>query len=108
MKRVIESKCYIGDILYFIGVDRHFPSNKIIGINLYKQSEIIQIVINKDEGISYWSDCYEMIAREENIDSYKPCNWTSPDIFVFSSLEKAEKFIDDLNNVDFVNSIKWW
>lgn len=108
MKRVIESKCNIGDILYFILVDKNFSSNKIIGINLYKQSEITQIVIHKDEGISYWNDCYEMIAREENIDSYKPCNWTSPDIFVFSSLEKADKFIGDLNNVDFVNSITWW
>lgn len=108
MKRDIESKCYIGDILYFVMLDMNIVTKEVFGSKLYKQQPIAQVVINKDEGISYWSDCYEMIAREENIDSNKPCNWTSPDIFVFSSLEKSYKFIHDLNNIDFVNKIEWW
>ena len=107
MERIIDSKCYIGDILYFVMVDRNIITNKVFGSKLYKQEKIRQVVINIGEGISYWKDCYEMMAKEEDVDSYKP-NWSCSDIFVFSTSEKAEKFMNDLKDTNYVNSIEWW
>ena len=108
MERTINTKCYIGDILHFVMVNRDIIINKVLEAELYQQKVIAQIVINKDEGISYWKDCYEMIAGEEDVDSYKPCNWTSPDIFVFSSAELADQFVTNLKDIDYANKITWW
>ena len=107
MIRQFEAKCYIGDYLYKVLVDRDITNNIIKYTNIDEPIKIQCINIDEKYGISYWKNSYELIVYDEDIDSYHPCS-SCCDIFVFSSFNKAKKFVYDLENSNLVKKIRWW